>query len=151
MAAAELQTPKMQPHQPSPRNTPTRYRREIEQVKTTIASMEKDLTSLQAKIKLRNDQFETANLTDPALAIIIMQQMTLETQEVLMTREQLILDKQRLVQLEEKLRRVKEGAEKSARYAMFMNYLKSNILRSFTQGCHPNQIERRVPRQWIYC
>jgi ribosomal protein S30 len=114
MAAAELQTPKMPSHQPSPRNrAPTRYRKEIERVKSIIASTEKGLISLQEVIKLRNDQ--SALASDLALATAIMQQMTLETQEVHTTREQLTLNKQRLVQLEEKLRRTEEEAEKSAR------------------------------------
>jgi len=72
MTAAELQMP----HQPSSRNTPTRYRKETERVKSTIALTGKDLISLQETIKLRNNQFAAASLSGQALAVAVMQQMT---------------------------------------------------------------------------
>ncbi len=125
MAVAELQTPNMPPHQSSPRNSPTRYRKEIKQLKSTIASTEQCLISLQERIKLRSDQFAAAR--DPTLAIAIMEQMTLETREMHMTREQLGTFWVRLVQVEEKLRRAEEEVEGSARGMLWLSIFSSLI------------------------
>jgi hypothetical protein len=110
LAAAELQTPQMPPSWGIPWRRMMRFRKEIKQGESTIASTEAHIIFLQESIKLRSDE-----LTAASGNIALIELITALTREISLAREQLGWDMQRLAQLEEKLQRAEEEVEKSAR------------------------------------
>ncbi len=131
----QFETPKMSQYPPSPRETPTRYRKEIEQVNKNIASSRRELELLKERVKSARVLFNEAMTSNSSLATAIMQQITSGTDQINVITTNLNLEMQRLIKLEDQLTRIEEEAEARARGMLCLFSQESGIYPLFV-GSH---------------
>ena len=147
----QSETPKMPQYPPPQRETPSKYRKEIERVKRSIASLERDVEILIEGVESDRVLFKEAMTSDSSLATAIMQQITSGTDQIIVNNKKINLAMERLIQLENQSTKIEEEAEARARGMLCFFSQESGIEPpfSFTQACHAKRIETRGPRQCI--
>ncbi len=115
VVSEQFETPKMPQYPPPPRETPTRYRKEIDQVKRTIVSLEREVEILRGLVESDTVLFKEAMTSNFSLATAIMQQINLKSKQINVKATNINLAMKRLIQLEDQLTRIEEEAEARAR------------------------------------